>query len=430
MRPSRTSVVTAGSDQEGSGKSSLLTRVRHQLFGLSTTTRSRQEQEVTTLARLEAIMTEEAFNGFQEERDKKTSARDSDTRFPKWYNKNKSNPDLKKILTEQKNTDAVRALKSQIVRYEAGAVERLNKYASQSNIIPPCLKLKTEELFDRHNNYLNPNPKLEVTENDAEEVLGWYLQGVSKSQLLPGRWHVEISRNLEDSNYSDSEVARKLKKCLAVREQWAVDALKELMPDEAFEVFKTLIKVPAQKPQADSGKNPLYSGNTGAKNAVNEDLSVENKQILGVESGNSLVGWYNSCADTDPRFLKHWHDYFFKTEAQDAYHAFMVRYNNHASQKFKAFMGDEVYNSCFTQLPCMISRDAMARNWTPLPGYMSRESSFRDHHLEKVNSWLKSLSDEQWQQLSQGEVRHSFYMNQLKIVMSVLGYNPINSTGS
>lgn len=430
MRPSGTSVVTAGSDQEGSRKSSLLTRMWHQLFKLSTTTRSRQEQEVTTLAQLEVIMTEEAFNGFQEERDKKTNTRDSNVHFPRWYNKNKSNPDLKKILTEQKNTDAVRALKSQIVRYEAGPVERLNRYASQGDIIPQCLKLKTEELFDRRNNYLNPNPKLEVTENDVEEVLEWYLQGVSESQLCPGRWDVSVSRNLEDSNYSDSEVARKLNKCLAVREQWAVDALKELMPDEAFEVFKTLMKVPAQKPRVDSGKTPLYSGNSGAENAVNEDSSVENKQILEVKSGNSLVGWYNSCADTDRRFLKHWHDHFFKTEAQDAYHAFMARYDNHASQKFKAFMGDKVYNSCYTQLPYMLHRNAMARNGTPLPGYMPRESVFTNRRLEKVNSWLKSLSDDQWQQLSQGEVRHSYYMDWLKTVMIVLGYDPINWTGS
>lgn len=162
---SETLVTTAGIDKEAAPESSLMTRMMHTLPWLSIITRpshektqSLQEREATTLAQLEAIMTGEAFKHFQEARDKKTSEGFPETFFGMWYNLNKSNPDLQQILTEQKDTDAVKALKRQIVQHEMGALELLkfmnyhSRTGSQKDNIPQCLKLKAKDLFDKHNN--------------------------------------------------------------------------------------------------------------------------------------------------------------------------------------------------------------------------------------------------------------------------------------
>lgn len=394
--PSKTSVAAAETDQQAPLKPSLWTRMTHQLSRLSVTglnhekSRSRQAQEVAAHTQLREIMTERAFDDLhQEGRSEKISIRYRGADFCTWYNENKSNLDLKKILIEQKDTDVVRALKSQIVQYEERALNELKSSASQRDTIPHCLKLKAEDLFDKDNNYLNPNPALEITEDETNEVLMWYFQGIRENPLCPGEWYVRRSRTLENTDYSNSEVARKLEKYVAVREQRAVDALKKLMPDEAFKVFQIF-------------------------------MEGESTVAMEIKSANPLVDWYNSCADSDPEFLNSWRDRFLKTKAQDAYHAFLVKYSEHAHQKFKKAMGDTVYNSCYTQLPYMLPRDAMAKNNEVVPGYLLRESSsFASEHLARVNTWRKSLSDDQWQQLSEGESRNSYNMNWLKNVLRV-----------
>lgn len=398
---SETLVTTAGIDKEAAPESSLMTRMMNTLSRLSIITSPShektqllQEREATTLAQLEAIMTGEAFKDFQEKRGKTTSKGFPETFFGMWYNQNKSNPDLQQILTEQKDTDAVKALKSQIVQYEMGALEQLKsmqdrrRTGSHNENIPQCLKLKAKDLFDKHNNYLIPNPKLEVNDDEIEEVLGWYCQGMEVRQVLG--YHVRCNTTLENTYYSETEIARKLGKFVAVREQRAVDALKKLMPDEAFKVFQTFME---------------------------EKSTIE----LKIKSGNPLVDWYNSCADNDSEFLKPWWNDFLKTKAWETYRTFLAKYENHAKQKFKEIMGEDVYSACYLQLPHLLPRDLSAKNNNAPIDYHPRESSFFNNSLEVVKSWIKSLSDDQLQQLSKGEARNSYNMDWLKIVTRLFG---------
>ena len=397
---SETPATSAGTDQKAASQLSLMTRMTHRLFRSCITTRpshenlhSWQDREATTLEQLEAIMDQKAFAAFQEERGKETSRGFPATYFGIWYNKNKSNPGLKQILTEQKDTDAVKALKSQIVLYEMGALERLNNraYRSGYGYIPRCLRLKAKDLFDRHNNYLVPNPKMEFTAHEIEKVLAWYCLG---AKLYQGCYdgddqgcyeegdHVHCDRNLERTFYSDSEIARKLKKCLAVREQRALDALAKRMPDEAFKAFLSLMEEETEKK---------------------------------LESGNPLLDWYNSSFDGNPKFLKPWCDKFWETKALEAYHTFLTKCRDRYNQKFKEIMGEEVYDIFCRKLPSMLPRSAMIKNEVPL-NYRPPKSSDAYRFLETVNSWLEGLSDDQRHQLFKGEVRNSPHMDWLKLV--------------
>ena len=378
-------VATPGIDQEATPESSLMTRITRKLF------ESSQEQEDATLAQLEAIMTEDAFKDFQRERErgKKTSKGYPATYFGMWYNRNKTNPDLQQILTEQKDTDAVKALKSQIVQYEMGALEQLKSLenphllASLKESIPTCLKLKAEDLFDKHNNYLRPNPKLEVKGDEIEEVLGWYCQGVEEREVWD-QYYVSCDRTLEKTHYSESEIARKLQKCVAVREQRAVDALAKLMPDEAFKAFLTL---------------------------------MEEESAKKLEPGNPLLDWYNSGLDGNPEFLKPWCDQFLKTKAWGAHRIFLAKCFDYCEQKFKEIMGEEVYHIFYDKLPLFLP--GMFEDREAPYDYPIAKSSFLYQCLETVNSWLESLSDDQRQQLYKGEVRNFSHMDWLKCVTSL-----------
>lgn len=398
-------VTTVGTDQEYVPQLSVRTRLMGvfapilasiPIIGRHVKPQSSPEREADTLARLKKIMPQEAFDSFQKERSKTVSNQHSGNFFSSWYNQNKFDPVLENILTDYKDTKVVKALKSQIAQYEIGALEELTwrtRKDSISDCVPQCLSLKSEDLFDKHNNYLIPNPKMEITADEIEEVLTWYCRGINNKMYDGnGRSLLIHHRTLEDSSYSESAIAHKLKKCLAVREQRALIELEKLMPKESFKEFQAL-------------------------------MEKGTAQELEIKSSNPLVNWYNSCADSNPEFLKPWCDDFSETKAKGAYDIFLRNYEAHAKHKFKEVMGDSIYNSCYVQLCHLLPMDVLARaaaQNNELDQIELIDNVYTNIHQQKVFRWRSSLTCDQWQQLRQSEVRNSKHMIWLSNIIWVI----------
>ena len=335
----------------------------------------RKERELSTLAQLKAIMSEKTFDEFKKQLDNKASCEYFVSYFDDWYGDNKSNPELQKILTDNTDTDAVNLLKRWIVDYELEAVRQLELDDSGNRSMPDCLKLKAEDLFDQHNNYLTPNPNLEISWWQTRQVLAWYQQGIKIHQTADGWDHVNSQRSLEDSYFSQSEVARKLGKFLVVREQNALAKLKKKMPADAFKEFQKLM----------------------------ED---DSRRVLDFKPGNPLVEWYNSQADKDPKLLERWFNQHLKTKIHEAYLLFLDNYELNAERQLKEAMGERLH-----RLICQYLTGPGTDYLHKLPEDKIPSPSGKMKDLE---DWLVGLTEGQLLQLTRGEFRHAHEIGKFK----------------
>lgn len=359
-----------------------------------------QGLETDTSLKLQALMPSKAFVHIAHSQ-KTTNTSASADFFDEWYNEKKSDPVLKEILINAEDTDIVKKLRRCIVQYELNAIEELEfrtnslppKYGKAGEL-PQCLKLKPKELFDKNNCYRAPDPGAEtINPIDKEEVLTWYRQGLIDNPNRPGKVFPSYIRTLKNTNYSESEIARKLNAYLNIYEEQAVEQIKTQMPADAGNTFLSLL---------------------------NEE--PESAGILDISPLKPLVDWHNTMADDEPEYYHALLQHCMHTKASKAYRTFLAAYDNHAAQIFKKSMGESIYDSCYTQLPNLLPRDVMTKDVHKAPiDYLSREKSYLTNHLNRLNEWLGKLSDDQWQQLSRGKARNSYCMNWLRAVMTVLG---------
>ena len=342
------------------------------LIGLSVTSRPipeelqlRQEREVSTLEQLEKIMSKEAFDDFPKQRSKKAICEFKEHHFCPWFNKYKSNPDLQKILTEKADTDAVKELKRRIVQYEMDAVTQMVLGSAEGrHDLPNCLRLKAEDLFDQDNNYLIPNPNMEINWWETDEVLVWHREGVKSYISVSDREeHFYSSRSPEITYHSEAEVVRKLKKYLAVGDQRALKALTETMPAGAREEFHKFL-------------NDTWT------------------RKVDYEPGNPLVRWYNSLTDNDPEFLKQQLRPHWRTKTHEAFCCFLRKYEGHARQQLRDVLGESLYHVC-----CM--------SGLSIVNYGREYYTNADEFLRETQSRLSCLPEPRLQQLLEGEFRHA-----------------------
>ena len=341
----------------------------------------RKEREDSTLAQLEVIMSQKTFDEFQQQLGNKVRPQYL-FYFDEWYGINKSNPELQKILTENTDTDVVNSLKFWIVEYEMEAVRQLKIDDSGSRPMPDCLQLKAEDLFDQYKNYLTPNPNLETSSEQTDEVLSWYEQGLKKHKAANGWDVINSKRSLETNYYSQSEVSRKLEKFLVLREQIALEKLEQIMPADAFKEFQKL-------------------------------MGKDSRRVLYFKPGNPLVEWYNSQTGNDPELLGRWFNKYMKTKIYDAYLLFLGKYELSAKRQLKETMGEGLYlGICPHELGsesdyfCVLPENPYKLPETRIPNPSGK--------MKDLKNWLDGLSKDQLCQLTRGDFRHAHGMNKFK----------------
>ncbi len=392
--PSMKPVTKAGGNQKAVPGSSGWARIVSRLFGVCVNfmpsseesealvnsmpspeeLQLRKEREVSTLAQLKAIMSKKTFDEFQQQLGNKVRCKYL-SHFDEWYGVNKSNPELQKILTENTDTDVVNSLKCWIVEYELEAVRQLKLDDSGSRPMPDCLQLKPEDLFDQYNNYLTPNPNLEISWWQTRQVLEWYQEGIKTHQTVDGWDHVNSHRSLEKSYFSQSEVARKLGKFLVVREQNSLAKLEKKMPADAFKEFQKL-------------------------------MEEDSRRVLDFKPGNPLVEWYNSQTDKDPKLLERWFNQHLKTKIHEAYLFFLGDYELNAERQLKEAMGERLHREICQYLTGP-GTDYLHK--LPKDKILSPSGKMRD-----LKDWLVGLPEGQLLQLTKGEFRHAHEMDKFK----------------
>ena len=399
--PSMKPVTKAGGNQKAVPGSSGWARIVSRLFGVCVNfmpsfeesealvnsmpspeeLQLRKEREVSTLAQLKAIMSKKTFDEFQQQLGNKVRCKYL-SHFDDWYGVNKSNPELQKILTENTDTDVVNSLKCWIVEYELEAVRQLKLDDSGSRPMPDCLQLKAEDLFDQYNNYLTPNPNLETSSEQTDEVLAWYEQGLKKYKDGNGGDVINSNRSLETTCYSQSEVVRKLEKFLVLREQIALEKLEQTMPADAFKEFQKL-------------------------------MGEDSRRVLYFKPGNPLVEWYNSQTGNDPELLGRWFNKYMKTKIYDAYLLFLGKYELSAKRQLKETMGEGLYRDiCHHDLGseheffCILPFDPYKLPEVRIPNPSGK--------MKDLKNWLDGLPKDQLRQLTKGDFRHAVGMSKFK----------------
>ena len=393
--PFLVSVTNAGGDQQAVPESPLWARLVNRLFGAHIISmpipqesgahlnsipgpeelQLRQERELSTRAQLQAIMPTKAFDKFQKQLGNMVSCEYCAYHFGSWFNKNKYNPELQKILTENIDTDAVNLFKRWVVKYELDAVRQLRLEDSGSRSMPDCLELKEQDLFDQHDNYLTPNPNLEISSSQTDQVLAWHQEGIKTHQTADGWDYVNSFRSLKGTCFSESEVARKLGTCLAVREQSALEKLKQTMPGDAFKEFQKL-------------------------------MEKDSRRVLDFKPGNPLVEWYNSQTDNDPKLVERWFNQHLKTKIHKAYLLFLGKYELNAERQLKEAMGERLHRYICQYL---IGPGTDYLHKLPKDKIDNPSGKMRD-----LNDWLVGLPEDQLLQLTRGEFRHAHEMDKFK----------------